>query len=214
MLSRTKIKNVTDDDLAANKTKVIHGFDKITIWLDHSEFPGSLDLIKNHCTDIKYYLEQMPYQALWKFRIELFQPTKNGLKQLAKVLGNNISVMVAYVEIAADFPAESDEQAILWRDAFLGSARMKYGGQAVMLEEHGNIWYFGRRANDNGTKRGRVLAVYADRPSKLLNAPEPANGTPPCLHVELRATGSSVISGLGISTIQDLIEFKHKRFWT
>lgn len=217
MSTRIKFKTVTGDDLAAKKAKTINGFDKIIIWLDHSEFPGSLEHLKKHCTDIKPYLEQMPYQAQWKCRIEILQPTKNCLGLLATALGNNISVMVAYVEIAVDFPAESKEQALLWRDAFLMAGCMKYQRKLVVLDNTGNTgntWYYGRRVNEDGNKRGKVLAVYADKPSKILNAPKPVNGTPPCLHVELRATGYSVISGLGIVTIQDLIEFKHKRFWS
>jgi hypothetical protein len=104
----------------------------------------------------------MPYQARWKCRIEVLQPTKNCLVLLATALGNNISVMVAYIEIAVDFPAESKEQALLWRDAFIGAGCMKYQRQPVVLDDNGNTWYYGRRVNENGNKRGKVLAVYAD----------------------------------------------------
>lgn len=212
MSPRTKL-TTASGNTPKSMPKVIHGFDRITLWSDHSEFPGSLDPIKDHCTDIKLYLEQMPYQARWKSRIELFQPTITCLRLFAEALGNNVSVMVAYVEIAVDFPAESYEQAVLWRDAFLGAARMKYQGQPVVFDEHGNTWYFGHREGEDGNKRGKVLAVYADRPSKLLNA-RPTDDAPKCLHLDLRATGTDAVSGIGIFTIQDLIDFKHKRFWT
>lgn len=155
----------------------------------------------------------MPYQARWKFRLEVFQPTTDCLRLLAAALGNQISVNVSYVEIAVDFPAENDGQARLWRDAFLFGARMRSQRQSVVLEENGNIWHYGRRVNKDGNKRGRVLAAYADKPSKILNA-KPGKGTPPCLHLEIRGTGSDVVSSLGIVTIIDLIAFQHKRFWT
>ena len=192
--------------------KVIHGFDRIILWSDHSEFPGSLGPMRKYCTDIKIFVEQMPYQARWKSRIELFQPTIKCLRLFAEALGNNVSVMVSYVEISLDFPAESDGQALLWRDAFLGGARMKYQGQSVEFDDNKKTCYFGRRVNAAGNKRGKVLAVYADRPSKILNA-RPTDDAPKCLHLEMRATGIVAVSGVGINTIQDLIEFRHKAFW-
>jgi hypothetical protein len=192
------------------KPSAIHGFDRVTLWLDHAEFPGSLDRIREHCTDIKVYSEQMRYQARCKCRIEVFQPDNECLDLIADAVGKSVSVQVSYVEIALDMIAVRIGQAGDWQDAFLGAARMRYQRQTVVLNE--TTFYFGRRTDANRKKRGNVQAVYADKSSKLLNV-RPPNGAPKCLHIEWRSTGSGALAHFGCSTVSDLIHFDHKKFW-
>ncbi|MBK6650138.1 MAG: hypothetical protein IPG42_10735 [Betaproteobacteria bacterium] len=88
-------------------------------------------------------------------------------------------------------------------------ARMRHQRKAVRQSEEGaekGVHYFGHR------KDPKVLAVYHDRPSKL-NVPQAKGNHNPCLHIELRVTGSDTLNALGIASIEDLIRFDHAAFW-
>ncbi len=198
-----------DDAKAGPEPLVIFGFDRVTLWLDRPELPIALGRLKRHCTKIKVDLQQMLYQARWKLRLEIFQPTAECLELLEKALGDDIAVQLTYVEIACDFPGNGKKQTRQWRNAFLGAAKMKYQRQSVVRDK--TTWYFGRRTD--GEKRSpQVLAVYADKPSKLNNA-RPSADLLPCVHIEWRATGNPVLASLGIISLGDLIQFDHRRFW-
>jgi hypothetical protein len=189
----------------------IFGFDRITVWLDRPELPISKDLLERHCTEICVHFVQMRYQARWKCRVVILQPTEQCLVLLAESLGQNIAARVTYVEIACDLPAASTRQALLWCDKFLASARPHYQRQPVVRYKTKTTYYYGRRTH-NGKRRSHVQVVYCDSPSKLHNA-RPPEGSPPCLHIEWRATGSAALERLGIVSLQDLIRFNHERFW-
>lgn len=201
---------VSADGDAGNSGEAKYGFDRVTVWLDR---PESLllqrPLLERYCTRIKIEVCQMPHQARWKCRLEIFQPTRKCLEILQKAVGNDIAVLVHYVEIACDLPPCSKRKALVRRNAFLASAKMRYQHQSVT--RHLCTYYFGRRT-DVKKHRPNVLAVYADRPSKLGNA-RPAKGTPPCLHIEWRVSGSPALEGYGIVSLDDLIQFDHPRFW-
>ncbi len=195
---------------AAMKSWVIYGFDRVTVWLDHPELPlAVINLLRAHCTQVVVSFEQMPHNARWKLKVEIYQPTVECLIRLADALGTNIAASVTYVEIARDIPARSRSRARQWRNSLLQSARMKSLQQPVLRKK--TTWYYGRRS-DGKKRRSKVLVVYADRPSKLNNARPPA-GTQPDLHTEVRCTGSAVLADLGIVTLDDLIHFDHQQFW-
>ena len=194
---------------------VIYGFDRVTLWIDIAELPISEEALKAHCADIEVTLMQMPHNARWKLKIALFQPTRHCLRLLKEALGHDIAVLVSYVEVAFDLPATSAKQARLKRNLFLQSAKMRYQHHPVVLDEHGTVFYFGRRTKKKGNKwvrSGHVLAAYSDKPSKLLNA-QPHEGSLPCTHVEHRASGSAAIADVGIIGLDDLIDFDHQTFW-
>lgn len=100
---------------------------------------------------------------------------------------------------------------MLWRNIFLASARMHYQRQSVVLDKNGTTYYYGLRTV-TGQRRSDVLAVYADRPSKLNNA-RPTEGSLPCLHIEWRTSGSRAAQLLGIVSLGDLVRFDHQCFW-
>lgn len=208
-----KLFNTTcKDDDTDHASMVIYGFDRITVWLDRSELPIEFNRIEKHCTNIEVIPMQMPFQARWKLQVQIFQPTIKCLQILNIALGNVTAALPNHVEIAADIPASSKKQARQWRNAFLSSAKMKYQRQHVVLDNNKTIYYFGRRTDVEGNKRGHVLAVYADRPSKLLNA-RPDEDDLNCLHIECRTTGAVELTRLGIVSIEDLIQFNHPQFW-
>lgn len=160
-------------------------------------------------------LMQMPFNAKCKLEIRLHQPTLRCLQLLNNALGQDIAVSVTYVEVAADLPSSSAEQARVRRNSFVASANMSYERNLVELDEYGDIFYFGPRIRWNGKKfvrRSRVLVIYADKPSKLLNA-RPSADDLPCAHIECRVSGSAAIAKIGIVSLADLIAFDHVAFW-
>jgi hypothetical protein len=194
---------------------VIYGFDRITFWIDSSELPISEADLEKHCGEVKVTLMQMPYNAKLKLKIEVFQPTLRCLQLLNNALGQDIAVSVTYVEVAADLPSSSAEQARVRRNSFLASAKMPYERNPVVLSDEGTIFYYGPRFRWNGKKlvrRNCVLVIYADRPSKLLNA-RPSEEELPCTHIECRVSGSAAIAEIGIVSLADLIAFDHVAFW-
>lgn len=200
----------TDQD---TEPTVIFGYDRIILYTDHPEVPSALvDRLEKHCTSVVARVEQMPFQARWKSKLDVFQPTARGLGILNKSLGNNITAQLYYVEIACDAPANSEKQALEWRKKFLESARMRSQGQPVVCDKSITTYYYGRRTTEKGTRRPNVLAVYADKPSKINNA-KPDEGMPPCLHIEWRATGVNTLARYGIVSLTDLIQFGHEQFW-
>ncbi len=198
----------------------IFDFDRITVWLDRPELPISPTILEEHCTRLEVHLEQMPYQARWKLRLDIFQPTRTCLKRLASALGNEVSTLINYVEIACDLPSNGKPHARNWRDQFLAAALMR--SQRQLVVRYKTCWYYGRRTNGeqnrlcaqsrSSQRRSNVLALYAHRPSKLGNA-RPSQSLPPCLHIEWRATGSASVAALGIVSLGDLIQFDHHAFW-
>jgi len=204
--------NAREDDDTYLAPKVIYGLDRITVWLDRPELPVEHDRLEKYCTDIKVVPMQMQFNPQWKLQVQLFQPKIKCLQIFKVALGNNIAALPNYAEIAADIPVSSKRRAGELRDAFLSSAKMKYQRQCVVLDNNETIYYFGRRTDVEGNKRGHVLAVYADRPSKLLNA-QPDENDIKCLHIEWRTTGAAELARFGMASIDDTIRFNHPHFW-
>ncbi len=119
--------------------------------------------------------------------------------------------MPTYVELACDLLADCEGQAQCWCDDFFATARVQYQRHPVV--RNGTLFYVGRRYNQNGQRHnGKVMAVYCDRPSKLNNA-QPDKRLPPDLHIEFRVTGFTTLSKLGITSLDDLLQFDHRKFW-
>lgn len=197
------------------KVDVVYGFDRVTIWLDISECPISKAVLEEHCTHVEVTVMQMEFNARWKLKIAIFQPTTRCLRLLEDAMGYDIAVLITYVEIAFDLPATTAQQAREKRNAFLAAAKMLFQRDPVMLSEHGTIFYFGPREKQKGEeweRSSRVIAVYADMPSKLNNARPAADGLP-CAHIEYRVSGSAANADVGIVSLSDLIGFDHFAFW-
>ena len=210
----TKIKPARSAGHPASPTthrSVIFNYDRFTLWLSHPELPIPLEQIKRHCTDAKFHVRQMPFNARWKARLAIFQPTKRCLRLLAKALGNEISTLPTYAELACDLHANSEKRAQRWRDAFFAMARVRHQRHPVV--RNGTVRYIGDRYDQNGARRpNNVMAAYCDWPSKLNNA-QPDKRQPPDLHIEFRASGTTTLSALGICSLDDLLQFDHRRFW-
>lgn len=191
------------------KQSAIYAYDRVGVWLDRPELPFPDNILKDQCCKVVVDPRQAPYQARWKLKLEIFQPTIKCLIRLVKALGNEVAVQISYAEIACDLPSTSKRLARLQCDSFMAAAKMQYKSDSVV--QFGRTYYFGRRTN--GKKRlPRVLAVYADRSSKLLNA-RPEDSSAPSMHIEARLSGSPSLEQEGIACLNDLIHFDHHAFW-
>lgn len=189
------------------------GFDRIKIWLDHAEYPGNLDDLRPHCGDVQFTCAQMPYNARWKSALELYQPTLHCLHVLGDVLcASSVAYQLGEVEIALDL-IPLDSQPGLAKQlgrAFVSAAVPKFHRREALCEK--GTWYFERRTKPNLRPREHVLTVYYDRPSKLDNQ-RPGTNDAQCLHIEWRVSGVAAMKKLGLYTVDDLIAFRHEKFW-
>ncbi len=192
-------------------TSVIYGYDRIKLWIDRPELPFNKSRLAPHCIGIDVLLGQMKYQARWKLKLDIFQPTIDCLRLLRDGLGNDIATILTYAENACDISATTQKKALQRETAFLASARMRYQRQPVILEDNTTTWYYGRRSGQ-AKASANVMALYSDKPSKLNNA-RPLVGAPYCFHREWRATGSAALVHIGLVSLDDLINFDHERFW-
>ena len=202
---------VTHDVVASLYCSVVFGFDRVTIWIDRPELPFLLRKLETHCASAEFILGQMLFQARWKGCLKIFQPSSRCLEILAEELGIDIAVLVSYVENALDLPAKNSRHARSQRNQFLESAKMRHQQQLVVIEERREIFYYGRRSDGN-KRRSTVLALYADKPSKLNNA-RPADSDPVCSHQEFRLAREGATAHAGIVSVNDLILFDHPKYW-
>jgi hypothetical protein len=190
----------------------VHGTDRLKLWLDCVEYPGSLYALRAHCTAAKPSLGQMPYNAVWKSSLELFQPSKECLRLVLIALGNSVRVSLEYAEIAIDLVPDPYHGFDVDRleQLFISSAFPKHHRQAAICVQ--GTWYFERRADINSDRRSNVLTVYSDKPSKLDN--NAIGGAARCVHIEWRVSGSEAMRKLGLRSLDDLINFDHHAFWS
>lgn len=205
-----KVRSIAPNrSVSKKKQQVIFGFDRVTLWLDRPELPCDEQILKEHCSDIHVYLGQARYQARWKLEVKIFQPTKKCLELLLNALGNTVATKITYCEIAFDLPFSSKRKLRAARNDFLSCAKVRYRRHKVI--RHKSTFYYGRRVSGE-KKAGRVTIMYADRPSKLLNA-RPSDDCMPCFHLEERVTGSQELRNIGIVSLYDLLKFDHLSFW-
>lgn len=209
MKPNTKPCPARDSNLRLKPT-VIHGHDRITLWLDLPELPIAKELLERHCAALTVKPEQMEFNSRWKLLLDVHQPSMEFLRLLKTAIGHDISVLITYIEVACDIPAKNKTLALLWRNTFLAAARVCYQRQPMV--RYLTACYYGRRTH-KGVRRRHVQALYADRPSKLNNA-RPSDDALPCLHIEWRASGSAALVQIGVVSLTDLIKFDHRRFWS
>lgn len=215
--------------------QLIDGFDVLSLWLDRPELPFSERDLWPHCSGVDIECYQPKFQANRKLLVRLHQPTADCLKVLLSGIGREVGVAITYVEIARDVKSRPTFIVPELQTAFLESARVPYQRDTVV--EHKGTWYYGRRASNangqdddheqpnahdvttavqgpkmKGRRQGHVLAVYADKPSKLNNA-RPDDTEPPCLHIEWRASGKAALENLGIRALDDLMRFDFDHHW-
>lgn len=186
----------------------VYGVDRVTIWLDRPASEAEFEELHEHCTFLTVTNNQPKFQANRKCKLELFQPTRKCLRMAKEILGAETNADLTYVELARDVTLPNKARAAQLT-AFLGS--VKVSSQRSLFVQCEGTFYCGKRA-ESGGRDGSVLAVYADKASKLNNVRPDANAME-CFHVELRLSGKDALRKHGIRTLEDLIVFSHKQFW-
>lgn len=182
------------------------GFDIIRMFLDRPEPPFDIRELHPYCYAVSKKSGQPKYQTNRKLEIELFQPTRECLELLRDRLCQEVGVDITYVEIGRDVihPIRSIIEKL--ESAFLACAHFPYCRDIVMPVEK-ITWYYARRK-----PIGHAPVMYADKPSKLNNS-RPDKSDPACLHIEWRASGKKPLQSIGISSLDDLINFDFNRHW-
>ena len=186
----------------------VYGVDRVTIWLDRPASEAEFEELREHCTFLTVTNDQPKFQANRKCKLDLFQPTRKCLRMAEKILRAETNADLTYVELARDVTLPNRVRAALLT-AFLGS--VKVSSQRSLFVQCEGTFYCGKRA-ESGGRDGSVLAVYADKASKINNARPDADAME-CFHVELRLSGKDVLGKHGIRALEELISFKHKQLW-
>lgn len=188
----------------------VHSFDRIAVATDCATVSGPVAKLEASCWGgMTVTHRRLKFNPQWKAKLDLYQPSTKALKVLVNdCLAEHVGALPTYAEIAVDFIFRSKRQAAIFGDYLAQRIVMSYQRQAVCVVDKTTI-YFARRADGAGHKRGRVGCMYFDRPSKLAST----HYGQPCVHVEIRLTGSAALSAVGIASASDFLTFDHLQFW-
>jgi hypothetical protein len=169
--------------------------DRLTYWLREPLRPNVLDYLDGYCGRLDIRTRPMMYDSRYRQRLQLCQPKTAALRTLSKLAG-----MLTYLEVSLDWIFKTERQcdhAFEFLDTYY--VKSHHQRQRVSLS-HGTTRYSAEQGSPN------VLAIYTDRPCKL-------TGETPCVHLDWRMSGRSVIANAGIASPADLIDFDHRAFW-
>ena len=210
-----KLNSRTPKDIARACRKICrrqYGVDRAKVWIDHPAPNLPIAELNDLCGGgVDHQLGAMPFHPRWKSSIELYQPSRRALKLLADALaGTQYDAEISYVELACDLITRAQGKAEALGKWLLGHVWLKSCRERVVLDKNGTTYYYHRRHDGNGRKSPKVLALYADKPSKL---PGRRKGEP-CCHIEFRLSGAAAVKRAGIVSVGDLLDFDHAAFWT
>lgn len=188
----------------------VHCFDRLAVAIDCAAVPGPVATLEASCRGgLTVIQRRLKFNPQWKATLDLYQPSAKALRLLVNdCLGEHVGALPTYAEVAVDFIFRSHRHAAVFGDYLAQRIVMRHQRQAVYVVDNTTI-YFARRTDGAGNKRGRVGCMYFDRPSKLPSAHQGQ----PCVHVEIRLTGSAALSAVGIASASDLLTFDHMQFW-
>lgn len=188
----------------------VHCFDRLAVAIDCAAVPGPVAKLQASCRGgLTVTQRRLKFNPQWKATLDLYQPSAKALRLLVNdCLGEHVGALPTYAEVAVDFIFRSHRHAAVFGDYLAQRIVMRHQRQAVYVADNTTI-YFARRTDGAGNKRGRVGCMYFDRPSKLASAHQGQ----PCVHVEIRLTGSAALSAVGIASASDLLTFDHIQFW-
>jgi hypothetical protein len=186
-----------------------YGIDRLTFAIDHSEPPKGMEKLKKMCGDrVRFSVEAAPYQPHWKGQLDLLQPSADALRHVREMQAiYGYAIQLRYVELACDFITSNARRAQQVTSWLLEHACPLYSRSSVDIYE--KTYYFHRRADVRGRKTSRVLAVYADKRSKIASTFKGSR----CAHAEWRLWGPATLRGAGIASIDDLLTFDHAAYW-
>lgn len=138
-----------------------------------------------------------PYGKLY-VRLQLHQPSAEALAFVAAVFDGQeylLNQVHLALDLITDSAKDADELHVRWA-THLHRTHLRGTTEAYQVKTTdyvGPLW--GRRQD----------TTYSDRPSKH-------NGLP-CLHVEHRLNGLSLVHGAGIKSVEDLLAFSQWQYW-
>ena len=188
-------------------TQIILGIDRLTFWLDQDVRAQELH-VEGDPTRATSLSARMPMNPLWRTRIDLTAPTPLWMRHVQQAVASAAQIHITYVEPAVDVLFKSPDHSTKMQAAIIGHTKFMHRRDA--LAEHMGTYYCGKRSHA-GTKNAHVVALYADRPSKMGLAQGLAQAGI-CMHLEHRLSGSSTIAAAGIRTMADLIQFDHAAY--
>lgn len=172
--------------------------DTISLWtedvLDASVVQALNQLCGKRAT-VKW--KRMKYHPRFRSWIELRQPSHEAIQLLAAVCEGEC--LINRVDTSFDLMTANQVQADVlgdyfrWHMIFPWHRRQKIG------------WYergMYSRSREFGRK---VIAIYFDKESKVTGDP--------CVHLEARVTGAACVRALGISGLENLLEFDQHSYW-
>ena len=115
--------------------------------------------------------------------------------------------MLTYAEIAHDLIFSHLDDATAYESLLLERLVMRY--QRAVVKRYKTTSYFNDRSDASASKRGRVVASYSDKPTKLPTR----HAGQPCAHIECRITGSAKLGAVGLASVGDLHDFDFGSFW-
>ncbi len=181
------------------------GYDRITLLIDHPSPELPISQIIDSCGGCTIFRHQNePY---WQCEVRIFQPSKKTIKIIDHaVRKGRYRAKIVYVELAWDLIVDALDHAKSTARFVLGHLMLKYKRKPVECD-HSTTFYYERRSN--GPKSPHVFVIYFDQPSEL--ATKWAGKA--CCHMEHRFFGSPKLHTIGISTLQDILDFDHLCFW-
>jgi len=193
----------------ASPYAIASGYDRIALAIDRPMLPGPVNRLRRACQGgLKVIPGRLQFNPVWQCTIDLHQPSRLALDILNDhCLQSQVSALLTYAEISHDLIFRRKSMALRYEPLVL--QHLVVSRQRDLAQRFKSVNYFGRRSDKARSKRGRVLAVYSDKPSKL----NTQLAGEPCVHFDYRITGSAKLAAVGIASVGDLREFDFARFW-
>jgi hypothetical protein len=171
------------------------GLDRLTLVSDCQFSKDIIENLNRYCRLAR--LEPGPKHAPWVQRkLHIFQPGADFGEVLMSLLPKGATCTCNYAEFVLDI--HCDDASNL-HSQFLAQSIKRYGRKQVEATEQ--TYYTDRRSDVYGKREGTGVASYANRRSKLFDAPSDSR---PVLHIEFRTNGIDPLRNAGVYTAADL----------
>ncbi len=120
--------------------------------------------------------------------LTLHRPNRGSLNYLQSIVG--AEHMVNRIDFALDLATETQEQAHTLERFIRRHARQTWHGKRHVNISDGTTYFA-------PAWKGRNIAIYADRPSKITRGP--------CVHIEFRFTRAATVGKAGLRKISDVL---------
>lgn len=182
----------------------IMAVDRLKFWIDHPEPHMPAELLKFQVDPLKLRNSKNKYHPVRQSKFDLHQPTTELLSEYVAAIRTRYRVALCEVELNMDWITGTAKEAMQLQDFALAHVQVPHLRDPVTVFK--TTAYFGPRADGNSNKLPHNFVVYADKPSKRVNRP--------CCHLEWRFCGPAALGNIGLFSLEDCINFDHRRFWS